>query len=289
MVTIVVHGTMTVTPAQQSSWWWRSWGEGGFLAALAEGMTAACGGEDVWKIGGRLVEDYDELRPSWSLWKGRAGQFSQHKGYFMWVGGDSYAERDAGALHLARYLNKVAEIAPDEPIRLVAHSHGCNVVKKMSRQKHLDAGIFVEQAVFLACPHFMTDIVEPPESYFPYELVPERFGSILNLYSESDSVQVGLAETLPSTLISTRWREWSPPEAFRCDLDPDARYLYEDCEIETVDQGISAHTAMHGMAVGRLAGLWLGGAEASFDAIVSQILENVGPEPLTVPAGDFGA
>ena len=47
MVTIVVHGTMTTAPAQHSSWWWRSWGEGGFLAALAEGMSAACGGEEI--------------------------------------------------------------------------------------------------------------------------------------------------------------------------------------------------------------------------------------------------
>ncbi len=289
MVTIVVHGTMTTTPAEHSSWWWRSWGEGGFLAALAEGMTAACGGEDVWKIGGRLVEDYDELHPKASFWSGRRGQFSQHKGYFMWVGGDSYAERDAGALHLARYLNKVTEIAPQEPIRLVAHSHGCNVVKKMSRHDDLDPGVAIEQAVFLACPHFMTDIVEPQQVYFPYELAPGRFGRILNLYSESDTVQVGMSETLPSWLISTDWRDWQPPAAYRCDPDPDARHLYEDCGIETVDQGISAHTAMHGVTVGRLAGLWLGGAEDSFDGIASKILQNVGPDPLTVPAGDFGA
>jgi hypothetical protein len=288
MVTIVVHGTMTVAAAQHSSWWWRSWGEGGFLAALAEGMTAVDDWEDVWKIDGRLVEDYAELRPSWSLWTGRMGQFSQHRGYFLWVGGDSYAERDAGALHLARYLNKVGEIAPQEPIRLVAHSHGCNVVKKMSREQHLDPGIFIEAAVLLACPHFATQIVEPPETYYPYRLAPERFGRLLNLYSESDSVQVGLSEALPSTLISTRWREWSPPSAYRCDPDPEAAPLYEDHEIATLDDGVAAHTAMHGMTVGRLAGLWLAGAD-DFAGIVDTIMENVGPEPLTVPAGDFGA
>ncbi len=289
MVTIVVHGTMTVAPAQNSSWWWQSWEEGGFLAALAEGMTAVNDWEDVWKVNGALVSDYEDLRPSWGFWTGRRGQFSQYQGYFMWVGGDSYAERDAGALHLARYLNKVREIAPEEPLRIVAHSHGCNVVKKMSRQDDLDPGVFVEKVVFLACPHFATEIVEPPEVYFPYELAPDRFGKILNLYSESDSVQVGLSETLPSTLISTNWREWSPPTAFRFDPDPDARYLYEDYEMETQDQGVDAHTALHGMTVGRLAGLWLAGAGDDFDGIVSTILENVGPEPLTVPAGDFGA
>ena len=59
--------------------------------------------------------------------------------------------------------------------------------------------------------------------------------------------------------------------------------------METQDQGVDAHTALHGMTVGRLAGLWLAGAGDDFDGIVSTILENVGPEPLTVPAGDFGA
>ena len=221
MVTIVVHGTMTVAPAQHSSWWWQSWGEGGFCAALAEGMHAVNGQEDVWKIAGRLVADYDELHPKASFWTGRMGQFSQYKGYFMWVGGDSYAERDAGALHLARYLNKVREIAPQEPIRLVAHSHGCNVVKKMSTQDHLDPGIFVEHAVFLACPHFQTEITEPPEIYFPYRLAPERFGKVLNLYSAGDTVQVGLSETLPSWLMSVNWRQWTPPTARRCDPDPE--------------------------------------------------------------------
>jgi hypothetical protein len=288
MVTLVVHGTMTTAPAQYSSWWWTSWGAGGFLAALAGGMTAVNGREDVWKIGGRLVADWPELRPSAKLWTGRMGQFSQHQGYFFWVGGDSYAERDAGALHLARYLNKVKEIAPREPIRIVAHSHGCNVVKKMSTQAHLAAGVQVEQAVFLACPHFATRIVAPPETYFPYRLAPRRFGSILNLYSERDSVQLRFAEALPSVLMSPRWREWAPPKAYRCDPDPDARALYEDFAIDTLDQGTSAHTAMHGVTVGWLAGLWLAGA-GDFAGIARTILEKVGRDPLTVPAGDFGA
>ncbi len=289
MVTIVVHGTMTVAGPQSSSWWWESWGEGGFLAALAEGMTAVNDWEDVWKIDGTPVSDYDALQPRWKMWSGGRGQFAHHQGYFMWNGGDSYAERDVGGTNLARYLNKVREIAPEEPLRIVAHSHGCNVVKKMSRQDILDPAIFIESAVFLGCPHFATEIVEPPEIYFAYQLDPERFGKILNLYSENDSVQLGLSEVLPSTLISLRWREWSPPTAYRCDPDPEVSYLYEDYEIETLDEGVDAHTALHGMTVGRLAGLWLAGADDDFDGIVSTILENVGPEPLTVPAGDFGA
>jgi len=96
-----------------------------------------------------------------------------------------------------------------------------------------------------------------------------------------------MSEVLPSTLISTSWREWSPPTAYRREPDPAARHLYEDYEIATRDQGVNAHTALHGTTVGRLAGLWLAGAD-DFDGIVNTILQNVGPEPLTVPAGDFG-
>ncbi len=133
---------MTTSPAQNLSWWWRSWSAGGFLYGLAEGMTAVDGYEDIWKVNDILVEDIEELRPKWSFWKGRIGQFSQYKGYFMWIGGDSYDERDAGAQHLARYLSTIKDIAPNEPIRLIAHSHGCNVVKKASSHKKLSSSVF---------------------------------------------------------------------------------------------------------------------------------------------------
>ena len=287
MTTIVVHGTMTTSPAQNLNWWWRSWDIGGFLNAMAEGMTAVEGYEDIWKIHGTLVEHYDALRPKWSFWTGRMGQFSQYRGYFMWVGGDSYAERDAGAQHLAHYLSTVRQIAPDEPIRIVAHSHGCNVVKKASSHRKLSSSVFIDKAVFLACPHFETHLVHNDEWFYPYQLDPDRFGEIINLYSENDTVQTTIAESLPSWLISTDWREWTPPTAHRTEQDPDTAYFYEDYHIQTMDTGIAAHAAMHGETVGRLIGLWLEGAD-TFDGIIETIRAEVGEGPLIAPVGDNG-
>lgn len=287
MATIIVHGTMTTCPAHHLSWWWRSWGEGGFLNGLAEGLTAVGGSEDIWKVGGVLVEQIEELRPRWNFWTGRLGQFSQHNGYFMWVGGDSYAERDAGAMHLARYLSKIKEIAPGEPLRLVAHSHGCNVVKKASAHPKLAASVHIDRAVFLACPHFATHLLHADEWFYPYRLDPRRFGRILNLYSERDSVQTSIAESLPSTLLSTNWREWTPPKAHRLEQDPQARRIYENHPFATMDTGIPAHAALHGVTAGRLIGLWVAGAD-TYGGIVKTIRTKVGEEPLVAPEGDHG-
>jgi len=287
VATIIVHGTMTTTPAHHLHWWWRSWGEEGFLRGITDGMTAVSGLEDIWKIDGVLVESIPELHPKWSFWTGGMGQFSQHDGYFMWVGGDSYAERDAGAHHLALYLSKIVEIAPEEPIRIIAHSHGCNVVKKATMLKELADTVFIESTVFLACPHFETHLIHDHEWYYPYCLNPSRVGKILNLYSKYDTVQTEIAEKLPSTLISTNWREWSPPKAHRIDQDPEVASLYENFEIATMDEGIAAHGAMHGITIGRLVGIWLESTD-TFNDIVQTIQEKVGDEPLIVPVDDDG-
>jgi hypothetical protein len=278
MATIVVHGTMTTCPAHHINWWWRSWNEGGFLHGMVEGMTAACGKEDIWKVGGILVENIEALRPGQSFWTGRMGQFSQHKGYFMWIGGDSYAERDAGAEHLARYLSKIVEIAPQEPLRLVAHSHGCNVVKKASSHPKLAPSVHIQKAVFLACPHFETQSAHDSEQFYPYRIEPTRFGRILNLYADQDTVQTDIAERLPSTMMSVNWREWTPPVAYRTDQDPRAKKLYQDLHLVTQDGGIAAHAALHGVTIGRLVGLWLEGATDTFGSIARTI----------VPQGDHG-
>jgi hypothetical protein len=278
---------MTTVPAHHLNWWWRSWNPGGFLHGLAEGMTSVNGAEDIWRVGGVLVEEIEELQPKWSFWKGGIGQFSQHKGYFMWVGGDSYAERDAGAEHLALYLSRIAEISPGEPVRIVAHSHGCNVVKKASSSKKLAKDVVIERAVFLACPHFETHLVHNDEWYYPYRLNIERVGRVLNLFSERDTVQTKIAERLPSTLISTNWREWTPPKAHRTEQDPEAVAVYEDYRIVTQDSGVAAHAALHGVTVGRLAGRWLEGAD-TFEGVVRKMRKKHGREGLIVPAGDDG-
>ena len=46
MTTIIVHGTL----AKGSSWYWNSWGPGGFCATLAEVMNDVAGGHDIWRV-----------------------------------------------------------------------------------------------------------------------------------------------------------------------------------------------------------------------------------------------
>lgn len=278
MATIVIHGTMTLAPAQQVNWWWNSWGKGGFLNAVARGMQEASGKHDVWHIGGRPVSGAPALNPKWSLWSGRWGQFGQHRGHFMWDGADMGISRDAAAAQLVKYLNTLHQISPQEPLRIIAHSHGCNVVKRASADKKLLPGLRFPQAVFLACPHF----AGADGRTFTYGLDPKRFGVILNLYSPYDSVQTSFAENFPG-LPGGRLADWTPSRSHRTEQDARVRAIYRDHEIPTRDSGVNAHTAMHGALVGYVAGQWLckGG---DFGLIMAQ----VGPNLWPVAPGDFG-
>ena len=92
---------------------------------------------------------------------------------------------------------------------------------------------------------------------------------------------------MPSTLISTNWREWSPPKAHRTEQDPDTSHGYDNYTLYTEDTGIAAHAALHGETVGRLIGLWLEGAD-NFDDIIQTIRNNVGEAPLIASRGDNG-
>lgn len=280
MTTIVVHGTMTVRAATHYSWWWNSWHDGGFLDALSDGMQRITGNHDVWRVNGRNVSEVPELNPEWSFWTGRMGQISQHKGHFIWSGADMGVARDAGAAQLADYLNQISEIT-GEHIRIVAHSHGCNLVKRASSHRRLSHDVVIDRAVFLACPHFSAP--SAGDTAYSYRLAPHRFHSILNLYSLSDTVQVGIADAIAGP-PGARFADYLPPTASRIDQDPETDGLYEDYQIATAAEGVQAHTVMHGSLVGGLSGLWLNG-EMPFTDIVDRL-----PMALpAVPAEDDGA
>lgn len=282
MTTLIIHGTMTVASAVTVNWWWNSWQAGGFLHAVAGAMENAQGSHDVWRINNRAVSGYRELRaPGFlkSLLRGSRGQIATHQGHFLWSGGDSYIEREAGAENLVRYLNRIHSLS-DEPIRIIAHSHGANLVKMASASAQLGNSVFIEKAAFLGVPHFVIRL--PDESYYPYQLNPARFGRIVNLYSERDSVQVDLSGAIPSTLVSPNWRHFTPPEVFQYDSDPAAHALYDSFVIATEDDGVAAHTALHGAHIGQLCGQWLAGGH-SFADILGQ-----NAHLLPVPAGDHG-
>jgi hypothetical protein len=280
MATIVIHGTMTILPSKFSHWWWDSWYERGFLDSVRKGMLAVAGRHDLWTVGGQPVSQIEALRMKWSFWKGYKGQAPTHQGHFIWGGADDYISRKAGAFHLVLYLNKLVELAPEEPLSVIAHSHGCNILKMASSNADLIPSIRFRRAVFLACPHFEARSLEGP--IYSYRANPSRFGKILNLSSEGDTVQVGFADTIPG-MPGPNLHDWYPPKAYRTDRDPRAAPLYDSWNLSTQDQGKDAHTVMHGAAVGGLVGCWIA-SNMSF----KEVLDGIGNQLLPVPRGDFG-
>lgn len=223
--------------------------------------------------------------------------------------------RGEGARALVQHLNRLRQ-QTDEPIRIIAHSHGCNVVKLASADSELSPNVHIAKAVFLACPHFWEPNyeAEKPTSWldkfkfellkqrgrkYRYRAMPRRFGRILNLYSESDLVQVSVAQSLSGTyvpemtgnflgdlkrMISTG-DVYELPTAERTDSDPLAQALYVNCAVPISKEcrGITAHSVMHGAAVARLCGAWLDSdiADETFQGICRQLSP--------IPAHDTGA
>lgn len=302
MATLIVHGTVPVKVPFTVKWWWDSWHESGFLHSMAAAMQAvsASGQDDVWKIDGVPVGRIAALDPQGgSVWKAaldpnawlelmdprrllEAEQGLVHKGCFMWSGSDMDSERQRAGRALARYLNRIHALAPREPIRIVAHSHGCNVVKVASGCGLLDPAIFIGRAVFLACPHFV--IERGGRRVFPYRLDPARFGRIINAYSLGDSVQVDIAQNMPGPPESTDMI-MGILRAERTEQDPAAQARYLDFEVPTADSGVRAHGAMHGWRMGALIGFWLSCGEGRFDEPYDEAREN-GIFPIA--AGDDG-
>lgn len=290
MTTLVIHGTL----ARGASWYANSWKPGGFCHALAESMEHVSGWHDVWRVDGQ------NIAPT---------------GKFEWSGLAEGLFRGEGARALVQRLNRLRQ-QTDEPIRIIAHSHGCNVVKLASTDSELSPNVHIAQAVFLACPHFWEANYEAdkPTSWldkfkfellkqrgrkYRYRAMPQRFGRILNLYSESDLVQVSLAKSLSGTyvpemtgnilgdlkrMISTG-DVYELPTAERTDSDPLAQALYVNCAVPIAKEcrGITAHSVMHGAAIAKLCGTWLNSdiADEAFQGICRRLP--------AIPAHDTGA
>lgn len=311
MTTLIVHGTL----AKGSTWYWSSWSENGFCRAVADGMAQNHQAHDIWLANGRPVKSFEALNPKvrWTPWRGASDILQTVEGRYEWTGSPEGLARGAAAIWLVQYLNALRKVT-GEPIRIIAHSHGCNVVKLASSLPELDRAVFIERAVFLACPHFWEEDYEfeTPRTLeerldirkqmtprrvgrkFRYRVSPDRFGRILNLYSRRDEVQLTLAETwsgayAPQTggfvenlLKSFRTLDvYERPHGTRTDEDPLARGLYEDREVPVAADcsGIEAHSVLHGATVGRAVGRWLSSGDTT--ASVGKIPE--------APASDTGA
>ncbi|KAB2941742.1 MAG: hypothetical protein K8F92_10270 [Hyphomicrobium sp.] len=287
MTTIVIHGTQAHRSAVHATWWWNSWHEGGFLDAVRHGMEQASGRHDLWRVNGVPVSEVPELAAKRSLWSLSLGSraLAQHNGHFIWAGAAMGIARGAASEQLAAYLNAIHELTR-EPLRIIAHSHGCNIVKLASASKKLAPGVHIASAVFLACPHFFTP--HAIEDYqLPYPLSPQRFGRILNVYSRHDSVQATLASHLSGQMFATAIAEMLSPTAFRVDQDPAARHLYENVELAVAADCSEqeAHTVMHGATIGGPVGAWLD-SNCTFTEVLRSHHSGVLPP---IPAQDYGA
>src|SRR5437868_10232982 len=143
MSTIVVHGTLA--PLEN---WWHVARPGGFLDHLSRGLQLAGCQPDIWTIGGRCVSKFESLRPHV---RGSVVAFQQVDGHFCWSGHNMHVMRLHEGVQLAHYLEALSDINPRESIDIVAHSHGCNLVKVATN--HLAPHVRLGRIAFLAAPH----------------------------------------------------------------------------------------------------------------------------------------
>ncbi len=261
MTTLIVHGTFAAT----EDWYWNSWHREGFCQSLSNAMIKTTGNDDIWKVGGIPVDKIEGLNPKRGFWLGRIGQISQQNGHFIWSGDYNAISRKLAAEELVKYLNVLRSLT-DEPIRIIAHSHGCNVVKQMSSSKKLRGDVYIKRAVFLACPHFLANDYRQkgPFDMRPelvgtkciYRLHPRRFGRIANIYSPRDIVVKEIADKL----ATPSGRNYEIPIVSFVDQDQNAKDVYENHEMKVPHhiRGSAVHSWLHGPEMASTIGLWLG-------------------------------
>lgn len=262
MSVIIVHGTH-----DPEGEWWIETTLGSFAAQIDEGLVAAGAPAQVWRIENLHVSAFRELRPKVSrnwLWIPKHPPFGNREGRFSWSGADYHgAGRLLGGTQLARYLETLTCLAPEETIHVIAHSHGCNVVKQATQV--LRNPVKLGRIAFLACPHF----VDVQTGGCPYRLNPGVLGSfdkpVLNFYSPQDTVQTTIAEHFADLglppgmpgLPGTGFAGTPLVKAHRTDQEPAAHSFYEDFGVEyDGGEGTAAHGAVHNPQVGRFLGTW---------------------------------
>ena len=264
MSVVIVHGTH-----DSEGTWWLETTAGSFAAEVDQGLKMLGVKPAVWRSGDYHVSAFKELRPkgSWGWWSGRkAPPFMNRVGRFCWSGADLHgAGRLVGSAELARYLEVLSYLGPDEMIHVIAHSHGCNVVKQATQE--LSQPVRLGRIVFLACPHF----VDVQSGGFPYQINSSVMADfdrpVLNLYSPQDTVQTTISELLPDLGMTPgvpkidilNFPGTPIVDAHRSDQDPAAMGLYEELPVTYEGgKGIAAHGAVHNPDVGRFLGYWFG-------------------------------
>jgi hypothetical protein len=270
MTVIIVHGTH-----DQEGTWWIETKQGDFAAQVDLGLQEAGAQPQVWRIGDAHVSEFDELQPrgNWHWLRGRTDPpFYNRDGRFRWSGLDLHGPgRRLGGRQLARYLEQLSKLVVEEDVHVIAHSHGCNIVKQATCE--LASPVRLGRVVFLACPHF-TDV---HGGELPYRVNKDVLGHyrrpVLNLFSPEDMVQTSIAEIMPDLgmapgmpKIEALGFEGTPlVEAYRSDQDPTSQDVYEEFAVTySGGSGIAAHSAVHTPKIGRFLGYWIGqGADVS--------------------------
>jgi pimeloyl-ACP methyl ester carboxylesterase len=232
LITILVHGT-----SASDALWWRS--NGAFAMALDQALADPKKGivGDIWKIstaGNISVSKVPSL-----------ASFGPD-GMFQWTGGNSPKDRHDGAQKLANYIQAIRTAYPQEPIRVVAHSHGGNVAKEAT-----SLGAKMDALVLLGTPHGQDlDDKGVANSYLYAPTAASLPNFVLNFYSEQDIVQETAA-----TAVSG---EKGNAHFFRTDRDPTLAGRYVNIAVETKMRAQNqAHSVLHSSAMAPVIASWI--------------------------------
>jgi RHS repeat-associated protein len=228
LISIIIHGTF----ASKTSWWTRN---GGF----ATNLDAVLG--DVWKIRTDGYKPFD---------------------LFSWSGENSHSARITSGHDLACYIIKIRSKYPKEPINIIAHSHGGNVVwealrvlyKNKQKRKYR-----VTNVAFIATPQIKITY----GSWYTHRWYEYLYASMegmwmiqnkaYNFYSIEDSVQTfgaDLIDGIDEKDIPNSSLEWGDSIS----ADRTVNYIRNNFSIGTDVGPKDAHSVLHSANMGRYIG-----------------------------------
>ncbi|WP_375523058.1 RHS repeat domain-containing protein [Paenibacillus medicaginis] len=138
-------------------------------------------GHKIWLIHGtKLVKSVTDPENTWTPeFKKYIGElYDEEVENPRWTGGNSKPARNEAAEDIINSIVKWKKQNPDEPIRLIGHSHGGNVAILVANGLH-EKGIDVETLVTIATP------VREFDYYLKYGV-----GQHLHVYNEQDGIQI---------------------------------------------------------------------------------------------------
>ena len=175
LLTIIVHGTI-LSSKPKGIWWTKN----GMFATNLDAIL-----KDVWKAKNKKIKI---------------------NGEFSWSGKNDHNERLKAGKDLADFIRKIRCLDSNEPINIVTHSHGGNVVLSaltelynnrsggICKKKNID--YTVDNVVLLGTPHFYIAYNSGTEYVYMNTYALEMIkGKLYNIYTRSDLTQTIFADT----------------------------------------------------------------------------------------------